>query len=170
MELSRFSEPKFPASSLTAPTVLSSSTTSASTTRHKGGGNFGHELATPTSTAGRSYHGFLLAWDNSDCGPEGHVAQGRVHIDPHAPAGRRGPLPCATTHGALADGGVPTTLHSESILGVVMDGFQGGRGGGGRGAVGFILNWDGIPYLRPNTILYNALLSAYAAMRQNGGL
>ena len=97
-EPSRFSEPESLASSSTALMVFSFSTTSSSMTGRKGGTITVVNSPSPTSTVGRAYHGFLLAWDKSECAPEGHASQGRVHIEPHAPAGRRGPLHLSILH------------------------------------------------------------------------
>ena len=88
---SRLSELESPASSSTALMVFSFYTTSPSTTRCKGVTITVLNSPPPTSTIGRAYHGFLLAWAKSECVPKGRALQGRVHIEPHAPDGRRGP-------------------------------------------------------------------------------
>ena len=91
--------------------------------RRKGGTITAVNSPPPTYTVGCAYHGFLLAWAKSLCVPEGSAGQVRVNIDTYAPACMLGLSPCATTHGLLEGGGVPTALHAESIIDGVMDGF-----------------------------------------------
>ena len=61
-------------------------------------------------------------------------------------------------------GGVTPARHANSILEGVVDGVQGWVGERGEGVV-FSFDWDEVPDLRPNTVLYNAILSAYVIMK-----